>query len=112
LFSNVPESVVFGAKHYRRHTPDMSTMLNQLFEKYRLEGHDMPYTIEDFRLDVAREQLKNLTAEERMKGIPAEKRLEGLSDEEIESYLHKRRQSKQNKKAVPRKKAPRGRGKR
>jgi hypothetical protein len=72
----------------------------------------MPYTIEDFRLDVAREQLKNLTPEERIKGLPAEKRLEGLSVEEIESYLRKIKRTKSPRRAAGHKSPPKRRGKR
>jgi hypothetical protein len=42
----------------------------------------MPYTIEDFRRDYAKEHLKDLSLEER---------LEGLSVQEIEQYLERRK---------------------
>ena len=45
LFSGIEERVARGAVHYRRHTDDMSTVINQMFENYRLEGIDMPYYI-------------------------------------------------------------------
>ena len=32
----------------------MSTVINELFDNYQLEGVDMSYTIEDFRRDVTR----------------------------------------------------------
>jgi hypothetical protein len=47
----------------------------------------MPYTIEDFRREIARENLHELTAEERLAGLSTEDRLTGLSTEEIEAYL-------------------------
>ena len=92
LFSAVPGVVQFGAEHYRRHTNDMSTVVNKLFENYQLEGQDMPYTMEDFRRDVAREQLHELTPEER---------LAGLSAEQIRAYLKKLEQSKKPSRRSP-----------
>jgi hypothetical protein len=35
-------------------------------------GLAMPYTMEDFKREVAREHLHELTAEERLAGLPAE----------------------------------------
>jgi hypothetical protein len=55
----------------------------------------MPYTMEDFRLDCARDWVQELTPEERVKGLSPkdllkvlspEELLAGLSLEEIEKY--------------------------
>jgi hypothetical protein len=49
----------------------------------------MPYTMEDFKREVAQDVLKKLTPAQRLKGLSVEERLEGLSAEEIETYLKK-----------------------
>ncbi len=60
----------------------------------------MPYTMEDFRRDYAKEHLKDLTLDERLEGLSAkellqrfslEERLEGLSPEQIENYFQHRK---------------------
>jgi hypothetical protein len=55
-----------------------SSLVNRLLNFYGLEGIPMPYTMEDFKREVAQDVLKELTPKQR---------LEGLSAEEIESYL-------------------------
>jgi hypothetical protein len=98
LFSGVREKVVSGAAQYRRRVWEMSTLMNQLFESYQLEGIAMPYTWEDFRRDYTREHLSLLPPEERLQGLSPEERLQGLSPEEIKAYLEKlERQRKRRK---------------
>ncbi|MBI1925450.1 hypothetical protein HYR99_14510 [Candidatus Poribacteria bacterium] len=107
---------IAAATQYRGHTTDMSSIINQLFENYRLEGLIMPYTMEDFRRDVAREYLSQLTVDEilqqfsldeilqriftdeRLRGLSVndilqrlstDERLRGLSADEIRAYLEK-----------------------
>jgi hypothetical protein len=82
LFSGVPETVQCAAAKFREQTGDVSSILNKLFETYALEGLRMPYTIEDFRRDCARDWLPLLTPEERIKGLPPEERIKGLPPEE------------------------------
>jgi hypothetical protein len=82
LFSAVPEIVRFGAAHFERHSPDGSSVINELFSHYKIEGIDMPYTMEDFRRYYIKERLKELTPEERLEGLPPEERLKGLPPEE------------------------------
>ena len=60
--------------------------INQLLEKYSLEGIAMPYTMEEFRKDYIKAHLSELEPEERLKG---------LRPEEIEAYL--KRISKKHK---------------
>lgn len=57
LFSGVQERVAYGASHYQKRTNEMSTILNQLFDTYHVEGIEMPYTMEDFRRDYTREHV-------------------------------------------------------
>jgi hypothetical protein len=83
LFSGVPKAIQYGATHYRPRTDDISTIFSQLFDHYEREGVTMPYTIEDFRRDAAREYLELLTPEERLEGLRPEERLKGLRPEEV-----------------------------
>jgi hypothetical protein len=82
LFSASQEQVRYGAEHYRQRSSETSTLLDRLFEQYRKEGIQMPYTMEDFRRDYVREHIEDLTAEERLRGLPPEERLKGLPPEE------------------------------
>ena len=43
----------------------------------------MSYTFQDFRRDLARETLPELTPEERLRGLPPEDRLRGLPPEDL-----------------------------
>ncbi len=96
LFSALPEQVRYAAAHYRRRSPETSTLLDQLFTRYREEGVNMGMTMEEFRKYYLKHNLKDLTPEERLEGLPPEERLKGLppeellkrlSREEMESYL-------------------------
>ena len=78
LFSALPEQVSYAATHYRRRSPETSTLLDQLLQRYREEGVTMAMTMEEFRRYYLRDHLEELTPEERLKG---------LSREEIENYL-------------------------
>jgi hypothetical protein len=83
LFSAVPAQVDYGAHHYRRHSLETSTLLQQLFGEYQGEGIAMPYTMEDFRREYVREHLHQLTPEERLEGLATEEIVKNLSAEEI-----------------------------
>jgi len=87
LFSALPEQVRYAAAHYRRRSPETSTLLDLLFTRYREEGVDMGMTMEEFRKHYLRYNLKDLTPKERLEGLTPEERLKGLSQEEIENYL-------------------------
>jgi hypothetical protein len=96
LFSALPDQVCYAVSHYHRRSPDTSTLLDTLLNRYREEGIDMGLTMEEFRKSYLKENLKDLTLEERLAGVPheelanvltPEERLEGLSREEIENYL-------------------------
>ena len=90
-FSAEKERIAYGSKHYQIRSKDTSTILKQLLAKYRQEGIDMPYTTENFKHDVAMENLSALTIDERLQGLPTneviqrlslDERLEGLSTNE------------------------------
>jgi hypothetical protein len=97
LLSASPDQVRYGVEHYRQHSADTSTVLNQLFEGYAREGLVMPYTMADFRRDYVKEHLKDLTVEERIEGLSGEELVQHLSPEEIEKiekYLRQRNQGR------------------
>ena len=82
LFSADKEQIAYGAQHYEKRSEMTSTILNQLFAKYQLEGIDMPYTMEDFKHDVALEHLSSLTIDERLQNLPADEIVQRLSLDE------------------------------
>ena len=83
LFSAAQAQVRYGAEHYQLQNRNMSTVLQQLFDQYQLEGVlAMPYTMKDFERDYTREHLHTLTPEERLQGLDAEERLRGLDAKE------------------------------
>ena len=63
----------------------MSTIIYQLFENYKLEGINMPYTMEDFQKDYVKNHLDVLSPDEVLKRYSPDDRLKGLSLEEIQS---------------------------
>lgn len=83
LFSFEAARVVQGAQDYRWRQPDHVSVLNEIYHHYQALGIAMPYTFEDFRRDVAREVLPELSAEERLRGLPPEERLRGLDEEDL-----------------------------
>ena len=95
IFSADKQSGVYGSRHYEKRSKDISTVLDQIFTRYRMEGIDMPYTMENFKHDVAKEYLPLLTPSERLEGLsdddlkelPIDKRLKGLSPSEVVKSL-------------------------
>ena len=91
-FSSQKELEEYGARHGRLYSTDTSTLLYQLFERYR-EGWPMieiPLSLEELRRETIKEildqtphqeLLERLSPEERLEGLSSEKRLEGLSPE-------------------------------
>jgi hypothetical protein len=108
LFSAAPKLVDFGGSAYQRRSEKTSRLLGQLFEKLRVEGFAVSFTMEDFNRQYTIEHFAQLTPEEqrkalqalppekreevlralspeqRMAGLPPEQRLAGLSAEQIE----------------------------
>jgi hypothetical protein len=66
LFSASVEQIGYGARHYQQRSPNTSTVLQQLFQGYDREGVVMPYTMQDFQRDYAKEHFKDLTTQERL----------------------------------------------
>jgi hypothetical protein len=84
LFSGDEKRVAFAMRHFGLNNHDMSTILAKISETYKIEGLNMPYTIEDFRreiLEEAIEKVKTLPKDEQKRvlaHLPPEIRLEGL----------------------------------
>ena len=78
LLSASVSRVAYGTAHYRQHSPETSTLVKQLFVGYKKEGLSLPYTMADFKHDVALEHIGELTLEERLKGLTPEQRLAGM----------------------------------
>ena len=89
FFSFDPEKVRFALNHYQMRMDDGSTVINQLLQKYSLEGMDMPYTMEQFRKEYIKAHLKELDPDEVLSKFDPAERLKGLKMEEIEAYLEK-----------------------
>src|SRR5262249_33665984 len=108
LFSARDDLLRYGAEHYRLRSKETSTLLRQLFERYRLEATLMPDALEQLKqfaeetieellnkLPAERlrkhlppkERLEGLSAEERLEGLSAEERLKGLSPDEVLAAL-------------------------
>jgi hypothetical protein len=98
LFSASPELVAFGSRTYQRRSADTSALLVQLFEKFRVEGLAMSYTMEDFRRQFAKEHFGELTPQEQrealqrlspdalrefLQAMSPEELLAGLSEEQV-----------------------------
>ncbi len=83
LFSAIPEAVRQGADTYRWRRKDLSTVMNTLFVKYRAEGFAMPYTVEDYKRDIAMDYLESLPADEVLKRYSAEEVLKRYSADEV-----------------------------
>ena len=94
FFSFDAESVRFALANYKWHMDDGSTVINQLLEKYSLEGIAMPYTMEQFQKDYIKAHIGVLDPEEVLSKFKAEERLKGLRAEEIEFYLEKLKKGK------------------
>jgi hypothetical protein len=92
LFSARNDLLRYGVEHYRQRSEETSTLLLQLFNRYRLEVTLMPDALEQFAKETIEELLKETPLEQRIKGVPAEQllervpaeqRLKGLSADEL-----------------------------
>jgi hypothetical protein len=81
LFSASAELFAYGARHYRIRSAETSSLLLQLFQRYREEDLTMPDKLEEFTRETIDHLLKELPVEKRLEGVPAEKRLEGVPAE-------------------------------
>jgi len=92
LFSAQREAVLQAHEQYQMHQPDISTIVNDLFQHYQQEKIIMSYTVEDYKKEQVRnnldllsadEILKRYSANDRLKGLTANDRLKGLTADEV-----------------------------
>jgi len=81
LFSARTYLLRYGAAHYRLRSAETSTLLLQLFERYRLEAALMKDALEQFAEETIEELLKELPVEKRIKGLSPDDLLAALSPE-------------------------------
>ncbi len=87
LFGARTDLVRYGAAHYRPHSEETSTLLLQLFQRYRLETAIMLDPLEELARETIDELLKELPAEELRKRLSPEERVKGLSPDELLAAL-------------------------
>jgi hypothetical protein len=98
LFSARPELVQYGSEHHQLRSSETSSLLKQLFHRYRSEAPFMADLLEQLHEETMRELfegrfgpieefLKKCPPEKRMEGLSPEKRMEGLSPEQILAAL-------------------------
>jgi len=83
MFSTKPELLAYGVRHYRIRSAETSTLLFELFKRYKQEALTMPDMLEEFARETIDRLLKELPAGELRKHLSVGERLEGLSAEEL-----------------------------
>jgi len=96
-----------GESHYKWQRPEQRRLLHQLYQLYRSEEIAISYTWEDFEREYTSNFLESLSPQERLAGLkptdvlsafkPTEL-LAGLTPEEIEDYLNRLKDEKNEKK--------------
>ena len=97
LFSARSDLLRYGATHYHPHSGETSTLLLQLFERYRLEGTDMQEMVKQLTKeqemlkqlarDTKAQILKEMSAEELRARWSPEEFLKGLSVDDLLAAL-------------------------
>jgi len=91
LFSANAEKVLYGQKNYDWQQPDWSSVIDELFKHYKLEGI-MSYTMTDYMKEYRKNVLHDLSVEEKLTGLSPDEvlqrfspdqRLHGLSPDEV-----------------------------
>jgi hypothetical protein len=83
LFSSVADQFDYAKTHHYWHNPTMSSIINRLYEHYKMEGLFMSYTIEDYLRETRQEVLNSLTLEEKLNSLTLEEKLSGISPQEV-----------------------------
>ena len=86
LFSAREELLRYGRDHYRPHSPEISTVLYDLFTAFR-EDPNMDQRLIDAARETKKRMLAEMTPEELRKWLPVEELLKGLSAEELARAL-------------------------
>jgi len=87
LFSAEPDHVQYGASHYQWHIHQLSTIIQELYKRYRLEGITMPYTANDYYLELTRANVNLLTPQERVKDLSPDDIMNLLFSDEILEHV-------------------------
>lgn len=90
LFSARADLLRYGATHYRPRSEETSTLLLQLFERYRLEASLMPDALEQLARETIEELFKNMPDEELRRYFPLQERLKGVSADDLLAALAQR----------------------
>ena len=101
LFSAKRESVIQARDQYKMNQPEISTIIQNLFEIYQQEKIDVSYTIQDYQKEYVSDHLNLLpvadvlnhySAEDRLNGLTADEILDKVSPEVIKLMMQKIRQ--------------------
>ena len=87
LFSARTDLLRYGAEHSRQRSAETSTLLLQLFERYRLEAALMPDMLEQLAKETLDEIFNKMSAEELRKRVSPEAFLKGLSPDDLLAAL-------------------------
>jgi hypothetical protein len=82
LLSGVEPLITYGLQHYQMHDVALYNLLNELKRNYKLEGIEMAYTKEDYKREVRRELLANMSIQELFEYISPRKIVEELTTHE------------------------------
>jgi hypothetical protein len=92
LFSASNSLLEYGRQHCHIRSPEMSTLVADLFAGYRVEGLTMPVNKEEFLKQAKKRIVQDCTVEERLEGLSSEQilarmapeqRLEGVTPEQM-----------------------------
>jgi hypothetical protein len=87
LFSAQSERVEYGRTNTTQQSVETSQLIHELFGNYRVEGMNVPYTMEDFRREHMPEILqtikRNISAEQLASLFPAEEFLKNYKPEDV-----------------------------
>ncbi len=97
LLSGNEELIRLGMEHFQPKDQGLYNIFNDLKANYKMEGVEMPYTLEDYKREKRQELLDGLSADERrliVETLSTEERaqiLDKMSAEELEAYLRQRK---------------------
>ena len=83
LFSASESLLQYGREHCRIQSAQTSTLVLELFADYRVEGLNVPITMEEFIRKARKKLIQEAPIEERLEGLTPEQLLEQVSAEEI-----------------------------
>jgi hypothetical protein len=87
MFAAQADLVRSATARYELRAKDATTLLLQLFERYRLEGSTMPDAMDQFAKETIQRLLNTLPIEERFKGASPDQLLAALSRDDVLAAL-------------------------